>query len=209
MALCPGTSFFAVGGSCANRSTTQPADGLCANRQGVDVSSMRFERETVNASDYADYIDKASAYVLSLCSVKPNRRTGSPGNQKATDFFAGVVHQYGYEVDTTPFECLDYVSGEASLGADGKAFEIYTSPYSLGCDISAELVTVSSIEELERSSCEGKILLMKGAICAEQLMPKGFVFYNPDHHQRIYALLEKKKPAGIITATAPTNGEAT
>jgi len=43
--------------------------------------------------------------------------------------------------------------------------------------------------------------LLKGAICAEQLMPKNFVFYNPDHHKRIYALLEKKKPAGIIAAT--------
>ena len=33
-------------------------------------------------------------------------------------------------------------------------------------------------------------------------MPKNFVFYNPEHHQRIYALLEKKKPAAIVTATA-------
>jgi len=190
MALCPGTSFFAV---VVLVPAAQPR-----NRETANLSNMRFERETVNASDY---IDKASSYVLSLCSVKPNRRTGSPGNRKATDFFASIVHQYRYEVDTTSFECLDYVSGEASLGSDGKAFEIHTSPYSLGCDISAELVTVSSIEELESSICEGKILLMKGAICAEQLMPKGFVFYNPDHHQRIYALLERKKPAGIITAT--------
>jgi aminopeptidase YwaD len=34
------------------------------------------------------------------------------------------------------------------------------------------------------------------------LMPKNFVFYNPDHHQRIYSLLEERQPAAIITATS-------
>jgi aminopeptidase YwaD len=44
-------------------------------------------------------------------------------------------------------------------------------------------------------------LLMRRTICSEQLMPKNFVFYNPEHHQKIIALLESRKPAGIITAT--------
>jgi aminopeptidase YwaD len=42
---------------------------------------------------------------------------------------------------------------------------------------------------------------MTGAICSEQLTPKNFVFYNPEHHQRIVALLERNGPAGIVTAT--------
>lgn len=148
-----------------------------------------------------DYIDKASSYLMRLCSVQPNRRTGSPGNREATDFFADVVSGLGYEVDSAPFACLDYAGGKSWLVSDGKFFQVYTSPYSLGCDVTAELITVSSVHELESCHCEGKILLMKGAICAEQLMPKEFVFYNPDHHKRIYALLEEKKPAAIITAT--------
>jgi aminopeptidase YwaD len=32
-------------------------------------------------------------------------------------------------------------------------------------------------------------------------MPKNFVFYNPDHHKKIYALLEEKQPAAIVAAT--------
>jgi aminopeptidase YwaD len=32
-------------------------------------------------------------------------------------------------------------------------------------------------------------------------MPKNFPFYNPEEHQRIYRLLEKKSPAAVITAT--------
>jgi aminopeptidase YwaD len=32
-------------------------------------------------------------------------------------------------------------------------------------------------------------------------MPKNFVFYNPEEHQKIIALLEEKKPAAIVSAT--------
>jgi aminopeptidase YwaD len=46
------------------------------------------------------------------------------------------------------------------------------------------------------------ILLLHGPICSEQLMPKNFVFYNPEHHQEVVHLLEKRNPAAIITATA-------
>ena len=148
-----------------------------------------------------DYAAKAQSYLKTLCSVKPNRRTGSPGNREATDFFARTIRPYGYEIDAAPFECLDYVRGESLLAHGEQVFDVHVSPYSLGCDVSAELITVATVEELEGSNCAGKILLMKGTICAEQLMPKNFVFYNPEHHQKIVALLEDRKPAGIITAT--------
>jgi aminopeptidase YwaD len=146
-------------------------------------------------------LEKAKEYLNTLCSVKPNRRTGSPGNRTATDFFAAMVKKWGYTVDTTPFSCLDYESGEISLVCNDQAYEVYISQFSPGCDVTAKLVTVSTVEELESCQCKGEILLMRGTICAEQLMPKNFIFYNPDHHKRIYALLEEKQPAAIITAT--------
>lgn len=147
-----------------------------------------------------NYTAKARFYLDFLCNVKPNRRTGSLGNRDATDFFANTVRAYGYEVDATPFECLDHICNGAILSQE-EAYEVYASPYTMGCDALAELIAVSTIEELENIDCEGKILLIKGAICKEQLMPKNFVFYNPEHHQKIIALLESRKPAGIITAT--------
>ena len=61
------------------------------------------------------YITKASEYLKKICSVKPNRRTGSPGNREATNYFAEIVKQLGYSVDTNPFNCLDYKSGQVSL----------------------------------------------------------------------------------------------
>jgi aminopeptidase YwaD len=146
--------------------------------------------------------EKARDYLTFLCSVKPNRRTGSQGNRDATEWFARIVDDLGYEVDASPFSCLDYVAGESSLISGNSTFEIYIGPYSMPCDTKAELVTVTTAAELENCTCDGKILLMKNDICGEQLMPKNFVFYNPDHHKRIYSLLEDKCPAGIITATA-------
>jgi len=148
-----------------------------------------------------DHVAKARLYLKTLCSVKPNRRTGSSGNREATDFFANTIRTYGYEIDMTPFECLDYICGGSVLTRGEEAFKTYVSPYSLGCDVLAELIAVSTIEELASTDYEGKILLMRGAICSEQLMPKNFSFYNPEHHQEIIALLESRKPAGIITAT--------
>jgi aminopeptidase YwaD len=147
------------------------------------------------------YIIKSKTYLETLCSVKPNRRLGSSGNRAATDFFSEKMKSWGYLVDTSPFRCLDYESREPSLTHRNLPFDVKLSPYSLGCDVEAELVIASTVEELEKCDCHNRILLLKGEICAEQLMPKNFVFYNPDHHKKIYRLLEDKQPKAIITAT--------
>ena len=147
------------------------------------------------------YASKASNYLQALRNVKPNRRTGSAGNRDATKFFAEVIEGFDCVVDTQPFNCLDYVRGKAALESEAGKYQMLTSPYSMGCAVSSEIIEVSSLDGLAASSCEDRILLMHGAICDEQLMPKNFVFYNPEHHQRTIALLEKKRPAAIVTAT--------
>jgi aminopeptidase YwaD len=52
-----------------------------------------------------------------------------------------------------------------------------------------------------RCGLQDAYLLLYGDIAKEQLMPKNFVFYNPEEHQNIIALLEQKRPAAIISAT--------
>jgi aminopeptidase YwaD len=92
--------------------------------------------------------------------------------------------------------------GQIRLIAYEKIFEAFISPYSLACDVSAELAVAATIDELERVDAQAKLLLLRGEIAKEQLMPKNFVFYNPEEHQRIYNLLEAKQPAAVITATS-------
>jgi aminopeptidase YwaD len=68
--------------------------------------------------------------------------------------------------------------------------------------VHAPLAVVSTIEELEAAPIAGKTVLLCGEIAKEQLMPKNFVFYNPDEHKRIIAALEEGRPQAIVAATA-------
>ena len=67
--------------------------------------------------------------------------------------------------------------------------------------MSAPLAVVTSADELEAAEIAGAIVLLRGEIAKEQLMPKNFPFYNPDEHRRIISLLEAKAPRAIIAAT--------
>ena len=95
-----------------------------------------------------EYLQKASEYFKVLCRVKPNRWTGSKGNRDATDFFYKTIKPWKYKIDTTSFTFLDFERGRVSLAGNSNSFNIHISPYSLGCDVIAELVTISTIEEL-------------------------------------------------------------
>jgi hypothetical protein len=44
-----------------------------------------------------NYIKKIENYIGMLCSVKPNRRTGSIGNHLATDFIATALSTRKWE----------------------------------------------------------------------------------------------------------------
>lgn len=146
--------------------------------------------------------EKAEAYLRELCLEIPSRRVGSEGNRAATDFFASVVASFGFETEYPEFDCIDWIQEGAELTVDGVPFEAFVSPYSLGCCVRAPLAVVSTVEELETAEVSDKIVLLHGDIAKEQLMPKNFPFYNPDHHKQIIQLLETKKPQAIIAATS-------
>lgn len=143
----------------------------------------------------------ASSYLNALCLDIPSRRVGSPGNRAATSFFANTVASFGFAVETPEFECIDWVDGGADLTVDGIPFAVCVSPYSLGGQASAPLVAISTVQELEMAQLSGQVLLLHGDIAKAQLMPKNFPFYNPEEHQHVIALLERKRPLAIIAAT--------
>ena len=146
--------------------------------------------------------EKVETYLRRLCEKIPGRCVGSKGNRDATDLFAGIAASFGFETESPEFDCIDWTQEGARLIVAGEPFEVFVSPYTLGCRISAPLVVASTGEELEASEISNKILLLRGDIAKEQLMPKNFTFYNPDHHKRIVHLLESKKPQAIIAATS-------
>jgi aminopeptidase YwaD len=151
---------------------------------------------------------KAEKYLQKLCLEISARRVGSEGNQAATDFFARTVASFGFQTECPEFDCIDWNQGGARLTVDDEPFEASVSPYSLGGHLSGPLIVASTVEELEAIEASHKIMLLRGTIAKEQLMPKNFTFYNPDHHQRIIGLLEKKGPEAIIAATSRDPGLA-
>jgi len=81
-------------------------------------------------------------------------------------------------VETPEFQCIDWTDAGASLTAGAEAFEVRPSPYSLGVRTDAPLAVVSTVEELEAVDAADRVLLVRGEIAREQLMPVNFPFYN-------------------------------
>lgn len=141
-------------------------------------------------------------YLKAFCYDISERCVGSEGNRKATSFFNKELVSLGWKTEMPEFEAMDWNDGGALLYADGNNFNVNVSPYSLGCTVEAELVSATTIQELQKLVFADKILFLHGDIAKEQLMPKNFVFYNPEEHQKIISLLEKGKPKAIICATS-------
>lgn len=152
--------------------------------------------------DHKKLEEKSSQYLYTLCHQIPNRRLGAEGNRQATQFFAEHLAKFGFQVETPSFDCLDWIDRGAHLRSSaGETFEVFSSPYSLPCQVTAPLAAADSLTGLEQLPDGEYLLLLHGDLAAEQLMPTQFPFFNPEHHQLIFRLLESKAPQGIITAT--------
>jgi len=151
---------------------------------------------------YQALIEKASRYINHLCTDITTRTVGTQGNRDATSFFHQQIKPFGFTIERQPFDCIDSHRRPSVLRIDDDEYEIIASPVTLGCTCEADLVQAQTVAELEELSCTGKILLLHGEIAQEQLMPKGFEFYNPEEHKHLIQILEKKQPAAILSATS-------
>ena len=154
-----------------------------------------------NQISRAALTEKAIVHLDKLAAQIPTRRVGSAGNKLATDYFAGIAAGNNFHVEQTPFNCIDWTTEGVTLSAAGREYPAKASPYTPDCDCTGFLAVVRTISELEAVDLNGKIALLIGEVAKEQLMPKNFKFFNPDDHQKIYTLLEIKKPEAIIAAT--------
>jgi len=148
-----------------------------------------------------DLFTKSINYLEKLCSGIPERCVGSEGNRQATAFFANRLTELGWNVEAQEFNAIDWKEEGTELLIDKTRFQALASPYSKGCEARAILASAGSLAELESGSFTDKIILLHSEIASEQLMPKNFVFYNPEHHQKIVSLLENSGARALICAT--------
>ena len=95
-----------------------------------------------------DLLQKASAYLDTLCLTIGERCVGSANNRRATDFFAHTVSALGFQTQCPVFDCMDWSQDGARLAAGSERFEVFVAPYTLGCDVDALLCMASTVEEL-------------------------------------------------------------
>ncbi len=136
-----------------------------------------------------------------LCNVISDRSVGSMGNRKATQYFKNELSRYHWNTEETLLEVMDWKTDGATLRSANNSYEVFSSPYSIGCSAQGYLVSVQTFNELETKDISGKIVFLHGDITKEQIMPKNFVFYNPEEHQQLISILEKSNPKAIICAT--------
>ena len=157
-----------------------------------------------------DYIllKKSQDYLRILCSDIAERCVGSDGNRQATTFFEKELSSNGWKTEMPEFDAIDWVQNGATLTSGEETFDVLVGPYSLGFNGEAELVSASTVGELSEIDARDKILFLHGEIAKEQLMPKNFVFYNPEEHRRIISLLENSGAKAIISATGRNSAVA-
>lgn len=153
-------------------------------------------------------LDSAQVHLIRLCEDMGSRRVGSIGNQQATDYFSEVTSRFNLHVKLQSFACMDWQTRGAELNVDGLTFKVHSSPYSLGCNVTASLVSTGNLDELKNIHSPACLLLLHGGLTREQLMPSHFPFYNPPEHQQIYKLLNEKAPMAILAATSGNPGLA-
>jgi aminopeptidase YwaD len=146
-------------------------------------------------------LKKCKDYLKTLCVDITERCVGSNGNRQATCFLEKELLLFGWETEIVEFDAIDWEENGASLRSDEAGFNVLVSPYSPGFKGEGELTHASNIEDLSKINAQNKIILLSGEIAKEQLMPKNFIFYNPEEHQKIISTLESKGATAIISAT--------
>ena len=146
-------------------------------------------------------LTQCKEYLKTLCIDITERCVGSIGNRQATYFLEKELSLRNWETEMVEFEAIDWKENGAYLKSDDENFNVLVSPYSLGFRGEGELISASSIEELSKINAKNKIIFLFGEIAREQLMPKNFVFYNPEEHQKIISILENSGAKAIISAT--------
>lgn len=156
----------------------------------------------------AKLVNEAVSHLQVLCHDISERRVGSRGNREATDYVKNYFERSGWWVREDSLSVMDWKTEGASLHGGKQTFEVFSSPYSLGCDVEGELLPIANPDDLENHTLENKIILLHGDIASEQIMPKNFIFYNPDEHRRIVHALETGRPKALICATGRNSATA-
>ncbi|MFR3390469.1 MAG: M28 family metallopeptidase [[Clostridium] scindens] len=144
---------------------------------------------------------RMEGHLRMLCEKIGARPTGSEANRAAVEYACGEFERFGLSVSKQEYDCMDWREDGGTLTVEGQDIPIAPAPYSLNCDVQGELIRIHSLEELRTAEIKGKIVLLCDALASEPLMPKSFVFWNPDEHKETISLLENGRALAVLTVS--------
>lgn len=152
------------------------------------------ELATLLGANARDHLD-------ALCSVVPDRRPGSAGNQEATAYAADVLVNAGWNVSSPEFDCIDWNTDGGLLTVDGRSVALTPSPYGIGASVAGRLRVLRDRTDIDRRDLAGSIVVLSGALASEPLTPKAYPFYSSDEHAAIIRTLELAAPVAVLAIT--------
>jgi aminopeptidase YwaD len=130
------------------------------------------------------------------------RPTGTKENEAANAYLEGTARELGYEVTELHFGCRRWEYGPSNAVANSTTpVPIQPGPFSAPLRGEFPVAVVETLEDLRTLEARGCLLLIRGKLAAEPLMPRDFPFYYPDEHREILDLLLDKRPAGVLALT--------
>ncbi|MCG8402058.1 MAG: M28 family metallopeptidase [Firmicutes bacterium] len=131
------------------------------------------------------------------------RPAGSRANRAAASFIAGEMKQAGCQVIWQEYPCPDWRATACELTVAGQKIVAVANTYSPPCDIEAELVSVSTAEDLANTDLTNKIAVVHGEITGSSFLPKNFDrnYYVVESQDRFMELLVSSNPMAVITVS--------
>lgn len=147
-------------------------------------------------------------HLTTLTQSLAGRPVGSAANHAAEAYIADFLEEAGYEVERQGFDCVEWQLSATELWLGDGPLPVLANLYSPACDVTAPMVAVSNLNDLEEAEIENRIVVLNGELTGMPLFPKNYPFFTVDEHQRIIGLLEGKHPHAVITVSSKVNNPA-
>ncbi len=133
------------------------------------------------------------------------RPLGSRENLAAADYIRQTFAALGLAVEEQAIDCPLWEALDTRLELAGEPLEALANTWSPPGDVTAPGVALGTAAELEAAALAGHIAILYGDLTKEHGHGARRAFYCPESSQRLYRLLEEKRPAGVLTVS-PTPG---
>lgn len=179
-----------------------PNSGMAAQSHLSSIKTVKKQEERK-----MEIRNRIKKHLDTLCKEIGARPTGSGENNRAVEYACEEFARAGLKVSKQEFDCMDWIihtsdtERGAKLTVGDKSIPTVPAPYSLPCSVNGELICVHSLDELRTAPIAGKIVLLCDGLASEPLMPKSFVFWNPDEHKEIISLLEQGGVLAVLTVS--------